>query len=237
MHVERNERRWHHSVVYAPAATVGRLTIEFLYTNEMAFLIGVDEAGRGPLAGPVAVGCVMAPKGFDVAREFPGVRDSKKLSQNKREKIFHMLERRAKAGDVQFCVRFSGHAYIDERGIARAVSRAAHSGVRHLAPMNDLRGRSRDVHVLLDGLLQAPSEYSQETIIRGDDTVPLISLASIAAKVSRDRLMRKMAKKYPEYGFERHVGYATKVHRAAIERFGLTPIHRKTFCKNFSDVR
>ncbi len=92
------------------------------------------------------------------------------------------------------------------------------------------------MHILLDGLLVAPQEYSQETIVRGDSLVPLISLASIVAKVERDRLMRRMAKEFPGYGFERHVGYATQPHREAIKEHGLCEIHRRSFCRNFLPV-
>jgi ribonuclease HII len=191
------------------------------------WLMGVDEAGRGPLAGPVAVGLVLVPAYFDVAKYFPGVADSKILSEKKREEIYALLLEQSVLGAVQFTVRFSGHGYIDSFGITRAVHRSIHSGVRTLAP--DPQG----VRVLLDGLLHAPKEYIQETIIRGDESEPIISLASIAAKVERDRLMTKLAKKYPEYGFEEHKGYATKRHREAISTFGVTDIHRRSFCKNF----
>ena len=201
----------------------------------MRYLIAIDEAGRGPLAGPVAVGLVMVPEKFDVAAEFPGVRDSKKLSEKKREEIFEALKRRAKVGDIRFCVCFSSHARIDKIGITQAVNRALTTGVQHLTP----RGPSsrRDIHIFLDGLLHAPSQYSQETIIRGDDLVPLISLASIAAKVTRDRLMRQMAKKFPVYGFELHKGYGTLAHRNAILKHGMCEIHRKSFCKNILRVQ
>jgi ribonuclease HII len=192
----------------------------------MKFLIGIDEAGRAPLAGPVAVGLVMVPEGFDVVHEFPGVKDSKQLSEKRREEIYALLDQRLERGDIRFCVRFSSHSHIDAAGITRSVRRALNSGVRKLSP------EPEDVHVLMDGLLKAPPSYSQETIIHGDDLVPLISLASIVAKVSRDRLMHRMARKYPEYGFERHVGYATDFHRHAIREHGLCAIHRRTFCKN-----
>lgn len=188
--------------------------------------MGVDEAGRAPLAGPVAVGFVMVPKNFDVLREFPGVKDSKQLSELKREEIYEALLKRKRAGDVSFCVRFSDHLYIDAHGITRAVKHAIVSGVRYLS--TDEEG----VTVMLDGLLSAPSTYTQQTIINGDELIPVISLASVAAKVERDRLMNKFAKKFPSYGFERHKGYPTKAHYAALREFGLCDIHRRSFCKN-----
>jgi len=189
------------------------------------FLIGIDEAGRAPLAGPVSVGFARVPLGFDVAREFKGVKDSKQLSEKQREEIYAELLRREKLGDVQFVVRFSDHLYIDTHGITKAVKRAIMSGVRALAPDPQI------VSIKLDGLLYAPSQYAQETIIRGDDLEPVISLASIAAKVERDRLMKRLAKRYPQYGFEKHKGYPTKAHYAAINIYGLCEVHRRSFCK------
>ncbi len=186
------------------------------------YLIGVDEAGRGPLAGPVSVGVVAVPLGFDVLREFPMVRDSKLLSRQKREVIFIEVEKRASRGDLQFIVRFSDHLYIDRFGISRAVERAVASGVRALAaPAHGM--------VLLDGLLRAPKTYAQRTVIGGDLKVPVISLASILAKVTRDRTMEQLAMFYPEYGFDQHKGYGTLEHRRAIKRHGLCAIHRKSF--------
>ena len=186
-------------------------------------MLGVDEAGRGPLAGPVSVGVVAVPEGFDVLNEFPEVKDSKKLSENKREKIFIALEERAKAGDVRFTVEFESAKVIDEEGIATAVRRALWRGVNKLAPDSAL------VHVLLDGSLKAPPEYSQEAIINGDELIPIISLASIVAKVSRDRLMVELAKKYPLYGFEKHKGYGTVVHYEMLKKYGLCDIHRRSY--------
>jgi ribonuclease HII len=188
------------------------------------WLLGVDEAGRGPLAGPVSVGVIAVPLGFDVAREFPGVADSKLLNPQKREIIFTELERRGQRGDVRFVARFSSHAYIDKFGITRAVRRAVWSGVRYLA------AESSEAVVMLDGLLHAPHDYVQRTVTGGDLKVPVISLASIVAKVTRDRLMERLAMLYPEYGFDAHKGYATRDHRLAISRFGLCDIHRRTYC-------
>ncbi|OGG94243.1 hypothetical protein A3G63_03235 [Candidatus Kaiserbacteria bacterium RIFCSPLOWO2_12_FULL_52_8] len=189
----------------------------------MRFILGVDEAGRGPLAGPVAVGVVAVPEGFDVAIEFPGGKDSKKLSEKKREKIFGMLESRVAGGDARFVVEFSSAAIIDERGISHAVREALNRGVNALAPDAAL------VEIVLDGSLKAPPEYKQKTIINGDDLVPIISLASIAAKVTRDRLMTKLAKQYPAYGLEKHKGYGTRAHYEALKLHGPSAIHRRSF--------
>ena len=189
----------------------------------MRYLIGVDEAGRGPLAGPVAAGVVAVAEGFDVANEFPGVRDSKKLSEQKRDKLFEMLEARAGSGDARFTVEFESAEAIDEDGITSVIRRAVARGVDKLAP------DATRVRILLDGALTAPPEYAQETIIGGDELVPLISLASIAAKVSRDRLMLALANEYPDWGFNEHKGYGTKAHYAAIKKYGLSAIHRRSF--------
>ncbi len=186
-------------------------------------MLGVDEAGRGPLAGPVAVGVVAVPEGFDVLKEFSGVADSKKLSEKKREEVFAQLEARVVLGDVRFAVELENAETIDEEGIAAAVRRALWRGVNVLAPDAAL------VRVQLDGALRAPPEYAQETIVNGDELVPLISLASIAAKVARDRLMVRFAKQFPEYGFERHKGYGTAKHYEALETYGPCAIHRRTF--------
>lgn len=211
----------------------------------MRFVLGVDEVGRGPLAGPVAVGVVAVPEGFDVAKEFPGIKDSKKLSEKKREEIFERLVLLSGKGDpgeteslshgagVRFTVEFESAEVIDREGIATAVRRALWRGVNSLAgkcgsQTSKGAGKS-DFHILLDGALMAPPEYSQETIINGDELIPIISLASIAAKVSRDRLMVGLAKKYPEYGFEKHKGYGTALHYEMLKKHGLCDIHRRSF--------
>ena len=189
----------------------------------MTFMLGVDEAGRGPLAGPVAVGVVAVPEAFDVAKEFPGVKDSKQLSEKKREQIFESLKTRVVRGDLRFVVELGDAATIDEKGIALVVRSAVSRAVNALAPDAAL------VTVFLDGALKAPPEYAQKTIIGGDRTVPLISLASIAAKVTRDRLMIELAAHYPDYGFERHKGYGTAAHYEALRKFNLCEIHRRSF--------
>lgn len=194
----------------------------------MSFILGVDEAGRGPLAGPVVVGVVAADPAFDFLGAFPGLNDSKKLTEKKRERIFELLLQRRQIGDVHFCVKQVSAEIIDRAGISRAVMRSVHAGVRSLVP--DPRG----THIYLDGLLHAPEEYEQETVVGGDARIPAIMLASVAAKVSRDRLMVRLAKEYPLYGFERHKGYGTKAHIAAIQQHGLSTLHRKTFCRSFA---
>jgi len=187
-------------------------------------IIGVDEAGRGPLAGPVAVGVVAISARLNLGRMFPGLKDSKKLSEKKREEIYAKMQVLVKSKRLAFIVVFSSHTVIDKKGITKAVARSVNLGVRKLEP------KHHGVEVLLDGLLKAPKEYKQKTIIRGDESEPVISLASIAAKVERDWFMKKVSKKHPGYNFEQHKGYGTKKHFAAINKFGLCDIHRRTYC-------
>ncbi len=169
------------------------------------------------------MGVVAVLEGFDVAAEFPGVADSKKLSEKNREKVFAMLEERVALGDARYRVEFESAETIDEEGIVTAVRRALSRGVNALAPDAAL------VKIQLDGALRAPPEYAQETIINGDELIPLISLASIAAKVVRDRLMLKLAAEYPLYGFEKHKGYGTKEHYEMLEKYGPCALHRRSF--------
>lgn len=185
--------------------------------------MGIDEAGRGPLAGPVAVGVAMVRDDFDVLAAFPGLNDSKKLTEKKRDSLYTILEQEVKAGNVRIRVCLSGEKVIDEKGIAFAVRDALARGVQALLP-DPTQGK-----IYLDGSLAAPKEYEQETIIGGDGKIPAIMLAALAAKVTRDRLMVKLDSEYPEYGFKGHKGYGTKAHLEALRTHGLSPIHRVSF--------
>lgn len=188
----------------------------------MRYLIGIDEAGRGPLAGPVSVGIVLVPADFDI-RLFDGVRDSKQLTELQREEWYERLCAMGELG-VRHSVVFSSAKVIDTRGVVYAVRSAIARGLRALDadPMA--------CEIRLDGLLKAPAQFqNQRTIIRGDQTEPVISMASIAAKVKRDRLMARLAKRFPAYGFEHHKGYGTKLHRKALRKFGPSVIHRTSF--------
>src|SRR3989344_6023590 len=156
----------------------------------MLFMLGVDEAGRGPLAGPIANGIVAVPEHFLITREFPGIVDSKQMSPLARAKTFRLLQKRMRNGDIQFCVRCTGAERIDAWGLTRAAASAIARGIRYLAPEPD------GISIYLDGLLTAPREYDQQTIIGGDEGVPIIALASIAAKVARDRLVMRFAKEF-----------------------------------------
>lgn len=188
-------------------------------------LIGVDEAGRGPLSGPVAVGAVAVLKNFNWTR-IPGVRDSKKLSAAQRERVYAHMRSLSLSGEIRYAVAFVSARTIDRVGIVEAIRRALNSA------LTKLDVSPHESTVLLDGSLHAPAQWhKQKTIIHGDALEPVISLASIAAKVERDRRMVRLAKKHPQYGFEVHKGYGTAVHIAAIKKYGLSPEHRASFCK------
>lgn len=187
------------------------------------WIIGVDEAGRGPLAGPVAVGLVRAPEEFDFHAAFPGLNDSKQVTEPVRERIFGELQERVDAGELSYVVRMRSHQDIDEKGIAVVIRSAIAYGLAQLAP------KEGEYKVWLDGALRAPRRHPQETVIGGDALVPCIMLASIAAKVTRDRYMVKLARRYPAYQFNKHKGYGTSEHYALLAQHGPCNIHRRTF--------
>ncbi len=193
----------------------------------MRELVGIDEAGRGPLAGPVSVGVVRASEGFDFFVAFPALNDSKQLSEKKREEIYEKVR---EFPEIIWTVEMNDASYIDAQGIVPAVFDALERGLQKVAP--DVGA----VKVWLDGALRAPREYDQETVIGGDGKIPAIMLASVLAKVTRDRLMVELALKYPEYGFEKHKGYGTKMHQEAMLAHGLSELHRKSFCKKLTGV-
>ncbi len=185
----------------------------------MRYIVGVDEVGRGPIAGPVAVGAVAIPNNFDWST-IVGVRDSKKMSHEARVRVY----RRAQELGVLYAVGFSSVEMIDTEGIVPAIQNSLRLALGELAldpSMCDVR---------LDGGLKAPQEFKQQTtIIRGDASESSIGLASIMAKVERDFFMIEQSVAYPQYNFESHKGYGTKLHYAALKKHGLTPLHRRTF--------
>lgn len=191
----------------------------------MNFILGVDEAGRGPLAGPLSIGVVSVPEDINLLALFPTLNDSKQLTEKKREKIFNELEALKEEQGIRYVVLYEEADAIDELGLTEVVRRSVWKGVEEFLPEVS-QGK-----VYLDGLLSAPPAYTQETVVGGDGLIPSIMLASIVAKVSRDRLMCEYAKNYPEYGFEKHKGYGTKAHYEAIKVHGLTPLHRRRFLK------
>jgi ribonuclease HII len=178
------------------------------------FTIGIDEVGRGPIAGPVTVCACMISS--DIAKKYKGIKDSKKLSEKKREEIFSIIK-----NEVQYQVTSISAKEIDKKGISFCIKKALATSIS-IFPTDTL--------VLLDGGLKAPLEFKhQKTIIKGDEKEVCIAFASIIAKVTRDRYMQKMAKKHPQYGFEGHKGYGTKAHYLAIEKSGKSSLHRLSF--------
>ena len=181
---------------------------------------GIDEAGRGPIAGPVAVGIFGMKEGYKL-KGFPKGKDSKKMSEKEREKWYAVFESEKKKGNVYFKCAFSSASLIDRKGIVGALRAAMEKC------LTDVEESSR---ILLDGALHAPARFlSQKTIIKGDEKEKLIACASIVAKVTRDRYMRNLALKYPQYGFETHKGYGTKIHKTAILSHGFSLHHRRSY--------
>lgn len=195
----------------------------------MKYLIGIDEAGRGPLAGPVSVGVVKIPADFDWGL-IEGVGDSKEIKPENREAIFRRAQYLRQHRQLDFAVAMVGSSVIDEKGIVFAINAAMERCIRRL------KLDATSYHIRLDGSLKAPSEFSQETIIKGDSLIPEIGLASIVAKVTRDNYMMRISRRYPRYSFEEHKGYGTKKHREAIAKYGKCPIHRVSYCKNIISI-
>lgn len=185
------------------------------YLRGFTAVCGIDEAGRGPLAGPVCAAAVLLPEGLVI----DGLNDSKKLSEKKRELLFPVIEENALA----FGIGFADEKEIDEINILQATFLAMRRAF-------DAMQRRCD-YVLVDGNRMPPMPVSGETVVKGDAKSPSIAAASILAKVSRDRVMLEYAKQYPEYQFEKHKGYGTKAHVEALHAFGPSPIHRRTFLK------
>lgn len=194
------------------------------------YLIGIDEVGRGPLAGPVAVGAVRLSAKYlkSVQKLGRGFRDSKKLSAKAREEWMVKIEEARTAGWLEYAVAFVEPGIIDKKGIVHSINTALKRALK--TALGGSSSKCGDVRVLLDGGLHAPAHYeNQETIIKGDEKELSIAFASIVAKVSRDARMVALAKKYPQYSFERHKGYGTRAHYLAIKKHGITPHHRKSF--------
>lgn len=185
---------------------------------EGSLIAGIDEAGRGPLAGPVVCACVIMPLEKDKIIE--GVNDSKKLSEKKREMLFEKILATA----IAYSIIEIDVKTIDEINILNATKLGMKKALENLKIMPNI--------VLIDAV-KIETDIVQENIIKGDAKSYNIASASILAKVYRDRLMEKLSVEYPEYGFEKHKGYGTKLHIENLKKYGKTPIHRKTFIKNF----
>ena len=188
-----------------------------LYAEGYKMVCGVDEAGRGPLAGPVCAAAVILPKGL----ELPGLNDSKKLTDKKRRELFPIIKEQA----VAYGIGMASHEEIDRINILQATYLAMERAIAQLDGKTDF--------ALIDGNRAKDFGLPVRTVVKGDSLSASIAAASILAKVTRDDLMLEMAEKYPEYGFEVHKGYGTKAHYEALRNHGHSPIHRVTFLKKF----
>lgn len=190
---------------------------EKAWQNGYSAVCGVDEAGRGPLAGPVCAAAVILPVGIVIE----GLNDSKKLSEKKREALFDVITENA----ISWSVSLVDETVIDEINILQATYRAMRQAVEGLPRPADF--------VYVDGNRSEGLSLPHECVVSGDARIPSIAAASIIAKVTRDRLMRDFAVRYPAYGFEKHKGYGSRAHYAALLEHGPCPIHRRTFLKKF----
>lgn len=180
-------------------------------------ICGVDEAGRGPLAGPVCAAAVILPEHLVI----PGLTDSKKLTDKRRRELFPLIQEQAYA----FGIGFASEAEIDEINILQATFLAMRRALEQLNIKPEL--------ALIDGNRETDFGLPVKTVIKGDSLSANIAAASILAKVSRDDVMLQLAEEYPEYGFDVHKGYGTKAHYEALRKFGACPIHRRSFLKKF----
>ncbi len=183
--------------------------------EKYSLVCGVDEAGRGPLAGPVYAAAVMLPQDADI----PGLDDSKKLSEKKRELLYDEICSKA----IAFSVSSVSETVIDDINILNATYQAMQLAIEGLDPVPGL--------ALIDGNRSSGISFPNQTVVGGDGIYSCIAAASILAKVSRDRFMLQMAEQYPQYAFEKHKGYGTRLHYERLREFGPSPIHRKTFLR------
>lgn len=188
-----------------------------IYSEGYEIICGVDEAGRGPLAGPVCAAAVILPKGLEI----PGLTDSKKLTDKKRRELFPVIKEQA----IAYGIGLASHEEIDEINILQATYLAMERALAQLAVKPDM--------ALIDGNRAKDFGLPVRTVIKGDSLSMNIAAASILAKVTRDDLMLELAQQYPEYGFEVHKGYGTKAHYEALRVHGASAIHRRSFLKKF----
>ena len=180
-------------------------------------ICGVDEAGRGPLAGPVCAAAVILPEHLQI----PGLTDSKKLTDKKRRELFPLIQEQA----VAYGIGLASEAEIDEINILQATFLAMRRALEQLPVQPEL--------ALIDGNRETDFGLPVKTVVKGDSLSANIAAASILAKVTRDNLMLELAEQYPEYGFDIHKGYGTKAHYDALRQYGPCPIHRRSFLKKF----
>lgn len=195
--------------------------MDWLYYENTAYekgynlVCGVDEAGRGPLAGPVCAAAVVLPKGLILE----DVNDSKKLTEKKREALFDVITEQA----LEWSIAFATVEEIEEINILNAAMLAMKRAVEELKNPVDF--------AIIDGNRKPPLEIDCEAVVKGDAKSMSVAAASILAKVSRDRILRQYAVDYPQYGFEKHKGYGTKVHVEALKKYGPCEVHRPSFLK------
>ena len=187
------------------------------FEEGISLVCGVDEAGRGPLAGPVCAAAVILPKHLQI----PGLTDSKKLTDKKRRELFPLIQQQALAWGIGF----ASEQEIDEINILQATFLAMQRAMEQLGTRPEL--------ALIDGNRAGDFGLPVKTVVKGDSLSANIAAASVLAKVSRDDVMVELAKQYPQYGFDIHKGYGTKAHYAALREFGPCPIHRRSFLKKF----
>ena len=187
------------------------------YSDTVTDICGVDEAGRGPLAGPVCAAAVILPRDLEI----PGLTDSKKLTDKKRRELYPIIKEQA----IAYGIGFASEEEIDEINILQATFLAMQRAIDQLNGKADL--------ALIDGNRQKDFGLPAVTVVKGDSLSASIAAASVLAKVSRDDVMLEMAEKYPEYGFDIHKGYGTKAHYEALREHGACPIHRQSFLKKF----
>lgn len=203
--------------------------------KKLTYVVGIDEAGRGPIAGPVAVGGVIVRTDILAKMkrsDLRGIRDSKKLTEKARELWLAKMRIWKREGKIDFAVTLVSSEIIDKQGIAPSVRKGIASVLRKL------NTNPNSTQVLLDGGIKAPLEFTlQQTIIKGDEKEAIIALASIAAKVTRDKKMCQFSEHFKGYGFEVHKGYGTKMHYASIKKWGISIVHRRSFCKGIKNVK
>ncbi len=188
-----------------------------LKAQGVGVICGVDEAGRGPLAGPVCAATVILPEGVVI----PGLNDSKKLTDKKRRELFPVIQQQA----IAYGIAFASEEEIDEMNILQATFLAMKRAIAQLEGKGEF--------ALIDGNRETDFGIPCMTVVKGDSRSANIAAASVLAKVSRDDYMMELAKTYPEYGFEVHKGYGTKAHYEALRQHGMCPAHRRTFLRKF----
>ena len=203
------------------------------------FTMGIDEAGRGPLAGPLSLGiCIIRrPRALRALHKLLSdpkrtgfFKDSKMFNQQGRELAYHTIMHHVKNGSIDISYTQITPSYIDTHGMSKSLARGVRTLLQRIHKKYALDASMSRVH--LDGKLYAPQKYiHQETLIKGDTRRIEIAVASIIAKVSRDRHMKKLAKQYPQYGFDAHKGYGTKKHYEALKKYGPSEVHRRSFLK------